>query len=268
MDSNYQNMLTTFLRLLLVSVMLFAGIGCDSLLPDEFKAKNFNAADIDIKAGALLTRDTINNSQGNTVSYQYYPITAASYRILDTTWAFINSKAFVDFSFVDSTTRANNTDNQIILLKGSTLIDSLQELISDTLLLVRYPANQKTTYAILKSNSSKDIYIYTSLQYYSDNINEYVSIDLIKEDTSLASTSSEVSPETAYHSFERILVGGISTIVPVISARYTAHLNQGVYFIRFTLSNPQTISNPQAVPKSSFGLPSIARQFKVVILSF
>jgi hypothetical protein len=77
-----------------------------------------------------------------------------------------------------------------------------------------------------------------------------------------------ISPEDANCSLENILNNGASTTLRVINARYTAHVDQGVYLIRFTLSNPVTIGNPLTQPASAFKLPSIARQFKVVILSY
>jgi hypothetical protein len=247
--------------------MLFAGIGCDSLLPDEFKAKNFNPADVDTLAGNLLTRDTINNAQGNTISYQYYPITTTRFRILPVTWAYANSNVLTSFA-----TPSDTTDNQIIHSKFNTLVDSLVSLPSDSLILVKYPANQGISYAVLKVSSSENIHIYTSLQYYwmaaASNVNEYVTVDLIKSDTTLVSASRVISPEDANCSLENILNNGVSTTLRVINARYTVHLDQGVYLVRFTLSNPVTIGNPLTQPASAFKLPSIARQFKVVILSF
>jgi hypothetical protein len=269
MDYNYQNTFASFFRIVLASGMFFAGIGCDSIMPDEFKAKNFNPAEVDTVAGNMLTRDTVNDAQGNTISYQYYPITTTRFRILPVTWAYAASKSLESFASPSDT-----SDNQIIHSKFNTLIDSLVSLPSDSLILVKYPqANTKISYAVLKASSSKDIHIYTSLQYYltpaASNINEYIAIDIIKNDTTLVSTSSMIPPEVAYSSSENILdISGASKTIPVINARYTAHLDQGVYIIRFTLSNPEAISNPLTQPASAFKLPSIARQFKVVILSF
>jgi hypothetical protein len=263
MDYNYQNTFASFLKLFLAGVMLFAGIGCDSLLPDEYKAKNFNAADVDVLAGNLLTRDTVNDAQGNTISYQYYPITTTRFRILPVTWAFANS---------DTLTGNTTSDNQIIYSKFDSVTNALESLPSDSLILVKYPANKSISYAVLQASSSKDIHIYTSLQYYwtstASNINEYVTVDLIKSDTTLVSASRVVPPEDANCSLENILNNGASQTLRVINARYTVHLDQGVYLIRFTLSNPVAISNPLRQPASAFGLPSIASQFKVVILSF
>jgi hypothetical protein len=266
MDYN-KNTFASFLRLFLASVMLFAGIGCDSLLPDEYKAKNFNAASVDTLAGYLLTRDTLNDAQGNTISYQYYPITTTRFRILPVTWTYANLNTLASFA-----TPSDTADNQIIHSRFDTLVNVLMPLPSDSLILVKYPANKSISYAVLQASSSKDIHIYTSLQYYwtstANNINDCVTVDLIKSDTTLVSASRVMPPEDANCSLENILVNGASTTLRVINARYTAHLDQGVYLIRFTLSNPVTMSNPLRQPSIAFQLPSIANQFKVVILSF
>jgi len=269
MDYNYQNTFASIFRLFLAGVLLFVVVGCDSIMPDEFKAKIFNPAEVDTVAGNMLTRDTVNDAQGNTISYQYYPITSTRFKILPVTWAYAASKSLESFA-----TPSDTSDNQIIHSKFNTLIDSLVSLPSDSLILVKYPqTNPKISYAVLKASSSKDIHIYTSLQYYltsaASNVNEYIAIDIIKSDTTLVSTSTMIPPEVAYSSSEKVVdISGASKTIPVINARYTAHLDQGVYIIRFTLSNPAAISNPLTQPASIFKLPSIARQFKVVILSF
>jgi len=264
MDHNYQKMHAFFLSLFFAGVLLFIGIGCDSLTPNEFKAKSFNAPQVDISAGNLMGQDTINDANGNTISYQYYPITTTRFRV-DTpvTWTYANS---------DTLTGSRTTDNQIIYSKFDSVANTLESLPSDSLILLRYPADKSISYAVLRSGSSKDIHIYTGLQYYwtssASNINEYITIDIIKSDTTLVSASTLIPPEVAYCSLEKILVNGASTTIPMINARYTAHLDQGVYLIRFTLSNPAAISNPLRQPASTFRLPSIANQLKVVILSF
>jgi hypothetical protein len=231
------------------------------MLPDEYKAKNFNAADVDASAGKLLTRDTINDTQGNTISYQYYPITTTRFITLPVTWAYAHS---------DTLTGNTTTDNQMIYSNFNSVTNTLYPLPTDSLILVTYPANKSISYAVLQAGSAKDIHIYTSFQYYwtssASNINEYITIDIIKSDTTLVSSSTVIPSEVAYCSSENILVNGASKTIPVINARYTAHVDQGVYLIRFTLSNPVAISNPLRQPASAFKLPSIARQFKVVIL--
>jgi hypothetical protein len=282
MYPHYQSSYVHYLFLFLVSALLLVCIGCDSLLPTEFKAKNFTAADIDIKAGNLLTSDTLNDAQGLTVSYQYVPLDGSglpislsmstppatvSFRYLPVTWSTIRSQTLGNFA-----TLADTTDNQIIQSSFNSLVTTLPELHQDSLIVVNYSGN-KVSYAVLKSAQGKDVYLYTSLLYYyraanngTSNLSDYVSIDLVKSDTSIISPSTILSPESSYSSNEKILsAANAIKIVPVMSARYAIHLDQGsAYLVRFTLTNSSQISNPtQASPNGS-----IANQFKVVILSY
>jgi hypothetical protein len=273
MYHTYNKAYVSFLILFLVSTLLFSGIGCDSVMPDEFKDKNFNAADIDIRAGNLLVGDTLNDSQGLTYSYQSGPLdssgtpihpgggSAVTYRTkLPITWSIITSQTLARFA-----TATDTIDNQIIYSKFDNVTNALPLLHTDSLIIVNYPANQSVSYAVLNisSGQSKDVYVYTSLLYYSTgsvtNINDYVSVDLIKRDTSLVSSSSAMPTESAFCSYEKIMYSSAPRIVSTIRARYKVHLDQGsVYLVRFTLSSI-TISNP---------LSRIANQFKVAILSF
>jgi len=265
---DYRNQMTSLtIKLLLVCALLLIGSGCDKMLPDEYKAQNFSASPGDTLAGRLLTRDTINDAQGNTISYQYYPITSTRFKILPVAWAYSSSSGLSSYA-----TGSDTADNKIIISKFSTIAAGLNALPFDSLVLVNYPAGQAVSYAVLKIGTAEDIHIYTSLQYYwtssATNINEYVTVDLVKSDTTLVSGSRVISPQDANCALENVLVNGASSIVRVINARLTAHVDPGTYLVRFTLSNPAAISNPLTQPASVFHLPSIARQIKVVILSF
>jgi hypothetical protein len=230
----------SFIKILLVCTsLLWLGIGCDDLLPPEFKAKDFNPSNLDIEASNLFTRDTINDSQGVTTGYR-----RASTRYI------VNSQALAGLNFVDSTTRADSTDNPVV-------IDSLL-YVTYPANLMTYPINQRATYAVLKilPGQSKDIYIYTSLYYYSGNSNDYVNIELVKRDTSLVSSSSRTKFANTYFSTITVLVNQTEKVLPTIRERFKLHLEEGVYLVRFNLSNPATIS-----------YPSIPNEFKVIILS-
>ena len=280
MYPHYQNSYIHYIFLFLVSALFFACIGCDSLLPTDFKAKNFTPSDIDSKAGNLLTSDTLNDTQGFTASYQYVPLDASgqpinlgnstppaavTFRYLPVTWSIVQSQTLASFA-----TATDTTDNRIIQSQFNSLTSILPELHQDSLIVINYSG--KVSYAVLKSAQAKDVYLYTSLLYYynatngTSNISDYVTVDLVKGDTSVVSPSSMVSTESAYNSSERILSTNNQTkIVPVISTRYVIHLDQGsVYLVRFTLTNPSQISNPTPASPTN----SIANQFKVVILSY
>lgn len=266
------------IKLMLVSLLTFAVFGCDMLTPAKYKSQTYSAPAIDALAGQLMTKDTINDAQGYTIAYQYNPIydtTGAGIpdtvgKVIPTTWSTVNSKVLQNI--VGS---VSESDNQIISTHFNMLADSLANLNMDSLLLVKYADTAKATYAVLKATKAEDIYIYTCLDYYykasnnTSNLSDYVSVDLIKQDTSLVGSSSAVSPEGSYSSIEKILVSGTTKIVSVTGAKYTFHLDKsGTYIIRFTLSSPTEISNPQFQPHpANYNLPSIQDQFKVVILS-
>ncbi len=277
MFHNYQNTRSYVVGLFLASTLSLACLGCDKLLPAKFKAQNFNAADVDLRAGTLMTKDTINDAQGNTIFYQYIPGPPVTHYTVK--WDFIGARILKSFS--DST---DTTDSQIIHSKFSMLTDSLPSLASDMLVLVRYPGDTvknssgaypgdtiSVCYAVLRCAQPEDIYLYTGLEYYYasgvSNVADYVSVDLLKADTSLVTSSTAVPATSTYASTETILVASNATeVVPALAARYAFHLDSGAYIVRFTLSNPLEISNPQAVPKKGSGAPAISDEFKVVIL--
>lgn len=245
MYSHYKNSYVPYIFLFLLSALFFACIGCDSVLPTDFKDKNFTGADIDLRAGKLLTQDTLNDVAGYTYSY----------RALDSTMSVITSRTLVSLA-----TATDTTDNQIIYSKFDTLANTLLPVLHpDSLIRVKYPKNQNVIYAALNMSSgqAKDIYIYTSLLYYSGNINDKISVDIIKRDTSLVSSSVGMPTESVFCSYQKIMESSAPRIVATIRARYKVHLEQGsVYLVRFTLSSV-TISNPLRT-----------NQFKVAILSF
>ena len=268
------------LGLFFVGILSLTVIGCSKILPAKFKSQNFSASEVDARAGRLMTQDTINDAQGNTVAYEYAPIDTGvcsnrgtllgdtlARPAIPISWLVIRSHELTDF-----VTSAGSTDNQIMNSNFDALVDSLPSLPTDTLLLVKYPSRD-TSYAVLKATKAEDIYLYTSLQYYynscsgSSNINDYVSVDLMTKDTSSLSSSVAISPENVYNSAETILYANAPRSMAAISARYSLHLDQGgVYIVRFILTNSSEISNPQTTPSQSV-YPLISNQFKVVILS-
>jgi len=272
MFHNYRNKPFYALWLFLACAVSIAYLGCDKLVPTKFKAQNYNAPSVDQRAGILMTADTINDAQGNTTYYQYVPgppVTHDSVR-----WTLVFARTLGSFS-----TSSNATDNQIINTMFTTLTDSLPSLASDTLIMVRYPGDTakaandtiSVCYATLKTSQPEDIYLYTSLEYYYvnavSNVADYVSVDFIKEDTSLVSSSTAIPSASTYASTETILgASNNQEVVPVLAARFAFHLDAGAYMVRFTLSNPAEISNPQKLPPKNTVFPAISNEFKVVIL--
>jgi hypothetical protein len=234
--------------MLLVSMLLVATNGCDSILPEDFKNKEYTIAEIDQRACNLLSADTVNNAQGVTIGYKSSSGHPVQSRLLA--------------SLVDSATRANNRDNQIIFSSFNLLADSLALLVSDSLMLITHPsASQKdTTYAVMKilPGQSQNIYLYTSLRYYdtvdnvgnhSTNINDYVSVELVRVDTTTVNYSEDMHGETISGGTQIILMSQQKHVVPIIRARYKIQLDQSIYIVRLIISSPATI-----------------RPFKIVIL--
>jgi hypothetical protein len=273
-----------FVEAVLLGILFLACSGCDNLIPDAYKEKNYSPAEMDQRAGRLLTLDTLNDAQGLTFSFHYGPLdssglpihpgagTGVTFDSVRAVWSTVASRTLA--SVVDSATGASQTDDQIMSSSFDLLVGKLPPLNSDSLIVITYPANQAVSYAVLKPGQARDLFIYTSLMYYYNqgtgvsNASDYVTVTLIKKDVSSLSFSTALTPETVYGSYEKIVYPVESTptspsqstrSVPVINGRYQFHVEAGAaYVVRFTLSSPQTISNP---------LSLIANQFKVAILS-
>jgi hypothetical protein len=219
---------TSFLEFLLIVIVVVIGIGCDSILPEDFKKKDYTIAEIDGRACTILLSDTTGKG-----------IASLALASLDTT-------------IVDSATLANSTENQIILAKFSLLIDTLPQLVQESLIVVD-STGQKNSYAVLTipQGQAKDLYIYTSLFYTAENVNEYVTIRLLKSDTSEVAFSNDMAGEVVSGGTQTIMVESQERIVPIIRSRDKVHVEAGVYLVRLTMSNPQTIGT-----------------YKITILSF
>jgi hypothetical protein len=213
----------SFLDFLLIVIIVMIGIGCDSILPEDFKKKDFTIAEIDGRACTALS---------GTVGTEIIPRTLAS--------------------FVDSATLANSTENQIILSHFSVLADSVPQLVQETLMIVD-STGMKNTYAVLTipQGQAKDLYIYTSLFYTAENVNEYVTIRLLKSDTSEVAFSNDMTGETVSGGTQTIIVQSQERIVPTIRSRDMVHVEPGTYLVRLAMTNPQTTG-----------------KYKIIILSF
>jgi hypothetical protein len=210
MYQKYQRKIPSVMKACLAVVVMLAMSGCDKMLPTEFKSKEYATPDIDKKAATILS---------------------------DTTGHIVNSLNLM--SLVDSATYAGNTENKIIQSNYNTLAGRLPELIRDSLMVVEYPAGMKTNYAVLKvtAGQSKDIYLYTSLFYTEPNLNQYVTVQIVKSDTSLVTSSEAMTGEVASGNTQTITVASESRLVPTIRARYTVHVDEGVYIVRLIASD-------------------------------
>lgn len=225
MYRKHQNIIS-FICLFLFSSLLAGGIGCDSILPDEFKEKDYSSPTIDVTASNILARDTTGYS---TNPNNFYIVNART------------MLSMVDNITQVKLTQDSITENQVILSKFDALADSLNAtpLIRDTEMFIQIDNSSSTAYSVLNisAGQSKDIYLYTSLIYTSTNINEYLSVQLIKRDTSLLSYSNDMLMETVSSGTTSIVDAGQSRLVPIIKGRYRIHVEEGVYLVRFIKSS-------------------------------
>jgi len=219
-----QKTYTSFLGLILLCIILITSWACDSLLPEKFSEKEFDAEAIDQQACFWFTDTTV---IPNTIR------TRVLSTVVDTAWT--------DLSWADS------SDNKIIFAYYDHVIDSLQKqiLIRDTLISIKYPANQKVSYALLDiaSGETRDIYIYTSMEYTEDNINDYITVQLVNRDTSVVNASTDLAYETVSCCTDTLLIAEQVRIVPIIRARFKLHLAEDVYVVRFIVSRTEAIES-------------------------
>jgi hypothetical protein len=218
-------------KLVLASLFLLTVIGCDSLLPEKLQEKEYEAAELDQNACYWLSlSDTLYDS----LAYRVQARTLKS------------CLAGADTLWLDS------TDNKIIYANFSRLTDSLKTLTSNSLLLIGYPAGQDTVYTSLDvaAGQATSINLYLSLEYYFDtenetnttNVNEYVTVELLKQDTTRVSSTIDLQGETLSDCSKVVIVAQDKRIIPVVRARYKFQLTEGVYIVRYVLTNPVTIA--------------------------
>jgi hypothetical protein len=220
------------LKLSLIGILVTGIFGCENILSDKFKDKEFTIAAIDQTAGNWLAKDTLNDSRGITIGYKGGRGDSIKTRTL---------QSLVDTTIWGNYSRGSLTENQVYYQKFNDIADSLQSLVllRDTLMIIN-PVAQKVTYARLNvtGGNGKNIYLYTSLRYTATNVNEYVSVDLIRSDTTSVSYSTEMPAEAVSGCTQIISVSQSNKVIPIIRARYEYHLEDGVYLVRLTASDP------------------------------
>jgi hypothetical protein len=223
--------------------MLFYNSGCDSLTPSDFKSGESSAPAIDHAAADILARDIFYTNGTINDSLCWYVRTRPMF-----------SDTLPRFNIVDSASRANSTDNQLINARYNALLDSLSKntILRDTICGVLMAPHEDVAYARfdVASNESHDIYIYTSLRYTAQNIDHYVSIQLINIDSSAVSYDDIILPESRFVRTEVVQVSGGERIVPVIRSRYKVHVNTGNYIVRCTSSERTIIRSFKLLIKS------------------
>jgi hypothetical protein len=200
-----------------LSLILLLVISCDSILPEKFTEKEYDASATDDRACFWFAD-----------SFSLTITTTILHSLMDTNW-------------VDS------SENEIIFWNYDYLIDTLQTktLRRDTLITINNPndADQKVSYAVLgvAEGESRDVSLYTSLEYTESNINDYIKVEVVKRDTTLLNASTEMAGETTSCCTDTLLIAERIRIVPVIRARYQFHLDEDVYLVRFIVSRPEIV---------------------------
>ncbi len=234
------------------AVVVVSTTGCDTILPDEFKSKTYSTPDNDERACTLLSKEV--------------RTTASPRRVFDSSVVLLTGKSIGSFSFIPRAEIDTLTENQIVNKYYSSIIDSLPALVKDSLIFFEYatlPSRAPSkTYAKLNVPAGNHHYtIYISLQYYLSpdraNIGEYVMPEIINQDTVSFQLNTAMKNESISACTQ--LVSGAGTVAKVLTirGRFEVSLSQGVYIVRFTLSNPQLMTNPET---------SGLLYFKIVIL--
>ena len=222
------------LNLFLISICTLVVNGCDSLVPEDFKEKNYSPPAIDVKASDILSRAVI-DSLGRTIDTQCY--------VVKTRTMYIRLQPLK--SLVDSTTRANNTDNQIILSKYNAILDSLSgsPLVRDSIMGVQIDTTNNTAYARFNvvAGERNDIYIYTSFRFSEANVDDYVTVQLVRSDTSLVGYNNIMTPEASYARYVAVTTSGGQKVVSIIRSRSSFHVDVGNYLVRFSMSDAAAI---------------------------
>lgn len=234
------------MKIFLITALSVIGAGCDSILPDDYKANEFSAPEIDARACSWFSRDIVTTRSPS----KYFK--DSLWTISDSTCRAIEARSLASFkgTLIDSLMLDTLTENQILVSRPA-LIDSLTPLIRDTMMLVvyGYPTKEpKVVYAKIgvEPGQSKNIYLYTSLGYYVttsyNNASENVDVEILKSDTSVVSYSDVMSTESV-SSCSQFING---KLILTIKSRLQYQLEEGInYFVRFTLSNPKFLTDPQ-----------------------
>jgi hypothetical protein len=219
-------------KLVLASLFLLTVIvGCDSLLPEKLQEKEYEAAELDQNACYWLSLpDTLYDSLADRVQARTLQSCLAG---TDTMWL-------------------DSADNKIIYANFDHLTDSLKTLERNSLLLIGYPADQDTVYTVLNvtAGQAASTNLYLSLEYYYDtenetyttNVNEYVTVELLKQDSTRVSSAIDLQGETLSGCSKEVIIAQYARIIPIVKERYKFQLAEGAYIVRYILTNPVNIA--------------------------
>lgn len=233
------NTIKGFLLLILsVGFVLLVGIGCDTILPEEFKEKVYETPEEDQYVCSLLSKPITTTANPRQVS--------------DTTVVLLTGRTLASFASIPRKEFDTLTENQILKKYYAQIVDSLPTLPQNALIFFEYAKKAseapKTIYAKIDVPAQATYTIYVSLEYYftssTSNLGENVIPEFLRSDTSLVKVNDAIPSERLSACAQVISGAGTSARVLTIKGRYEVPLNQGTTVVRFTLSKPEEIVNP------------------------
>lgn len=236
--------------LLIAGLLAYIAAGCSDLVPSKYKQQHYTAESTDLKAAQLLSRNVV-DSVGRIIPSASYLVDARALASVVNA-SLQDSLEAIGLRIGDQVA----AEDEVVPLVFSSVVDSLSDLllIRDSLMTVRYPSGERISYALLNVSAAdaKNIYLYESLQYNQDtttqhlynqnNLNEYVTIQILRSDGSKVSSSEEMSGTVITSSSQLVPMPGVEFVMPTIRARYTLHLDEGTYLVRFVISSPATMN--------------------------
>ncbi len=220
-------------HILIAGIFLFALLrilGCESLLPEDYKEDNtITVPELDEIACGYLSRDP---AVLDTIIVGTDTTTALRYKALDATRL---DGILVSGVIADS-------DSVIIDTQFDSLVTVMDTLISDTTLLISYPGDA-TCYLLYEyippaGQTSGTVHFYSSIIFNAENLHSYIKTEILTRKAAAITTTSisQMDLETIAGCSEFVEIAGTGEqyVVPKIRGRNSFILQQGAYLVRFT----------------------------------
>ncbi|MCX7984207.1 MAG: hypothetical protein N3A63_04830 [Bacteroidetes bacterium] len=233
-----KTMKSLMLLCLCVGIIVGITIGCDMIIPEEFKEKIYSSPAEEQYICSLFMK----------------PITttASPRQVSDSTVYLVSGRALSSFAFIPQQELDTMTDNKLLKKYYTQIVDSLPNIPKNSLVFFEYakrPADApKTIYAKLVVPTQATYTIYVSLEFYftstTSNLGENVLPEVLRSDTSSIPLKDVITNEQLSACSQTVTGAGTTTRVLTIKGRYEATLDQGTYVVRFTLTKPEEMVNP------------------------
>jgi hypothetical protein len=207
-------------------IILISLVHCKKIIPEEFDEKTYSPSATVDRACKFLSQDS---AVTGGISIE------------------IEAKAMVDL--YDSTTLAHYSDIQIIRNNFNNLIQNLDNLVAESLLVVKFPLTGYTTYLVCQQQVAQKLSFFISWAPFNPANNDaYIDLDIINSDGMIIAKSGNILPETISACTDSVLVlnnRGIleedPEIAPLIRHQFDFNLDAGTYILRIRNSEPQTV---------------------------